>query len=79
MISDLVVESGFLGPFDQQGNPFVAWHMRGNTARLFDEAIDRHDVKKVCLRHCSCADGEWRVRFTAYDKDGNCITDKVCN
>lgn len=78
MINDCVIDRIDEKAIDPLGNAFVTWILETNDARFFDDAIDRLDVKRVFLRHMSSEDGHWRVRFTAYDKDGTCITDKVC-
>lgn len=79
MINDLVIDRVSGGPVDPRGNAFVTWITQGQSARFFDDALNRHDVKHVYLRALeSSGGGRWRVRFTAYDKDGACISSKVC-
>lgn len=76
---DVIIDRIDEGPFDPLGNPFVTIAIK-NDPRVgprFDAAMDEWNVKRVFLRSMSSGRNEWRIRFTAYDKDGSCITDKV--
>lgn len=70
---------------DDRGNPYLTYWIGGKNevgikvlALTFDAAMRKAGVRELFLRTYDLKPHTLRVRFTAYDTQGNCITEMVC-
>ena len=64
-------------PFDEHAMPFVTWVIAGANPREFEEACARAGAAVIRLRELAHLSHRTYIRFTAYDKDGVSVTNKV--
>lgn len=68
-------------PWDDKGNAYVTWIVKGNgqalDPKMFDRAMERAGAVEMYVRDYTINPNYMRVRFTAYDKDGHNVTELV--
>lgn len=74
---NFAVVRGYDRAMDELDTPFWTWHLHGGTQKMFFDACEKVGADIVKIRVEEYADDMAYIRFIAYDKAGNVITQKV--